>query len=241
MAIEVFNRHEKKYVFDKDTYIELEKHFMKYMKPDVYNEENYTYPILNIYYDTVKNDLIRTSVSKPRYKEKLRLRAYNIPTLESEVYIEIKKKISGFVNKRRSMFLLNEAYDFLSGKEVDTHGEFMNVQVINEIKYFLSMYKLEPKLYLSYDRRALVGIEQEDLRISYDTNILARRSDLKLESGCYGTNLLDDNLGIMEIKVSRSMPLWLSSLLSENEIFSQSISKYGTEYIKFLQKGENYV
>jgi len=50
---------------------------------------------------TQDNQLIRHSVSKPRYKEKLRLRSYGVPSLDAKVYLEIKKKVNGLVNKRR--------------------------------------------------------------------------------------------------------------------------------------------
>lgn len=45
---------------------------------------------------------------------------------------------------------------------------------------------LEPKLYLSYDRKAMFCKNNRDLRITFDTNIRCRRYDLKMEHGVYG-------------------------------------------------------
>ena len=57
--------------------------------------------ILNIYYDTPENLLIRRSIEKPYYKEKLRLRSYYSPAApDSSVFLEVKKKIGGIVAKR---------------------------------------------------------------------------------------------------------------------------------------------
>ncbi|MNW19369.1 VTC domain protein [compost metagenome] len=68
------------------------------MEPDEYNKRHEFYTITNIYYDTECNTLIRNSLSKPKYKEKLRLRAYGTPNADSNVYLEIKKKVVGLVN-----------------------------------------------------------------------------------------------------------------------------------------------
>lgn len=84
------------------------------MNPDKYCKNNNTYSIYNIYYDTKNNDVIRHSISKPYYKEKLRLRSYKVPTnLDKKVFLELKKKIKGIVSKRRLSLTLGEAYDFI--------------------------------------------------------------------------------------------------------------------------------
>jgi SPX domain protein involved in polyphosphate accumulation len=234
MAIEVFNRHENKYRLDERTFALLQARLSEYMLTDAYNEQKYTYQICNIYYDTDDDFLIRTSLSKPTYKEKLRLRSYGTPKGDAKVYVEIKKKLKGVVNKRRSAMRLGEAYDFLSSGEAPELQQYMNGQVINEISYMLSKYRLIPKVYLSYERRAFFGAENSDLRVSFDTNIITRRHDLRLESGIYGESLLPDGVWLMEIKSSGSFPLWLARMLSELEIYPTGFSKYGTEYRRSL-------
>lgn len=244
MAIEVFNRYENKFLLDCATYSLIQHRLNDYMELDEYNKTHDFYTISNIYYDTKDNTLIRNSLSKPDYKEKLRLRAYGVPTLDSNVYLEIKKKCCGLVNKRRTTLRLTEAYDFISTKKKPDYKNYMNKQVINEIEYFLQIYKMEPQLYLAYDRRALFSKENRNIRITFDTNIRTRRDELKLENGDYGDLLLDSDMWLMEVKVENSIPLWLTQLLSEFKIYSRSFSKYGKEYNDFLmsnkkEKGEN--
>ena len=79
------------------------------------------------------------------------------------------------------------------------------------------MYDLEPKVYIAYDRLAYFEKGNDDLRISFDTNIRTRRSDLLLESGDHGKRLLDSDVWLMEIKTSLAKPLWLCEMLSEFE------------------------
>jgi SPX domain protein involved in polyphosphate accumulation len=243
MAIEVFNRFEKKYKMDTETFHKVLEIMDEHMVLDAYCVNHSAYTIANIYYDTPDNHLIRESLSKPTYKEKLRLRAYGVPDLDTNVYLEIKKKFRGLVNKRRTVLKLNEAYDFIESHDKPALADYMNGQVINELEYFLNQYNPIPKVYIAYDRIAYFEIGNDDLRISFDTNIRTRRHDLRLEAGDYGTKLLPDDIWLMEIKTSRAMPLWLSDMLSEFNIKRSSFSKYGTEYNQMLtqkssQKGK---
>lgn len=235
MAIEVFNRHENKYMLDANTFEKLQQRLVGYMELDAYNKQHETYTITNLYYDTPDNHLIRTSLQKPKYKEKLRLRAYGVPDPDAKVYVEIKKKVAGLVNKRRSALKLEEAYAFLETGVLPTEQPGQNRQVLREIEYILETYDLRPALYLAYDRRAYFGIGQHDLRVSFDTGIRTRRYDLALEAGDYGTPLLQEDQWLMEIKAARSIPVWLCKLLSEYRIYPTSFSKYGTEYRQSLE------
>jgi len=230
MAIEVFNRYEQKYMISAKKYSMLQNTLPDYMELDAYNRQHETYSITNIYYDTKDSQLIRNSLSKPVYKEKLRLRAYGRPQADSKVYLEIKKKFKGLVNKRRSSLKLDEACKFVETGELPNFESYMNIQVLCEIEYLLKLYNLSPALFLSYDRRAYFNNDQYDLRVSFDTNILSRRTDLKLESGIYGNPLLEKDKCIMEIKAVGSMPVWLAHMLAEYKIYPISYSKYGTAY-----------
>lgn len=230
MAIEIFNRYEHKYMLEKETFFKVIKVMDEHMVPDAYNKDHKPYTIANIYFDTQDDYLIRTSLSKPEYKEKLRLRAYGIPKDDSKVYLEIKKKFMGLVNKRRTTMKLTEAYDFINTKKLPPVKEYMNRQVMNEIEYFLNIYDLYPKLYLAYDRIAYFEKDNRDLRISFDTNIRSRRHDVRLEHGDFGEQLLNGECYLMEIKTSLSKPLWLTEMLAEFNIKRKSFSKYGTEF-----------
>lgn len=235
MTIEVFNRYENKYLLGQDVLARLQERLSEYMELDEYNRQHETYTISNLYYDTPDSHLIRTSLQKPRYKEKLRLRAYGVPDADTKVYVEIKKKFRGLVNKRRSGLRLDEADEFLRTGNLPDAQPYQNRQVLREIAYMLEIYDLQPALYLAYDRKAFFGIGQHDLRISFDTNIRTRRDELSLTAGEHGTRLLPPGQWLMEIKTAQSIPRWLSAFLTENTIYPVSFSKYGAEYKQMLQ------
>ncbi len=241
MAIEVFNRYETKYLIDTATYNKISDTIKAYTTPDSYSKGDSFYTISNIYYDTKDSSLIRNSLSKPIYKEKLRLRSYGTPKEYQPVFLEIKKKYNGIVNKRRCTIKIPEAAELVEKHIYPEIEDYMNTQVLNEIYYLTGNYKLQPMVYISYKRKAFFGKEDKDLRITFDTDILTRRYNLSLEKGSYGTPLLDSRLWLMEVKCSGALPLWLTRLLSENGIYKTSFSKYGTEYINYLQQEEiNY-
>ena len=190
--------------------------------------------ICNIYYDTPSHQLVRNSIEKPVYKEKLRVRSYGVPNNEDMVFVELKKKYKGVVYKRRIEMTLAQTRDFFAGKEVPHN----NPQIENELKYFLKFYEgIAPAMYLSYDRLAYCGAEDPSLRLTFDTHILYREEQKELDKGIWGKELLPAGVRVMEIKIPNAMPLWLSAILDKLEIYPASFSKYGTAYLnEFSEK-----
>ena len=233
MAIEVFNRYEHKYLLDRKSFLRAQEIMSFHMKSDPYNINGKPYTIANIYYDTPDDYLIRNSLEKPAYKEKLRLRAYGVPGMDTKVFLEIKKKYNGIVNKRRSVLKLSEAYQFTETGILPNYQDYMNPQVLSELSYFLKFYQPIPKLYLAYDRIAYFEDGNPDLRISFDQTIRS------LERGDYGEPLFDQNTYLMEIKTSLAKPLWLCKMLEELNLSRVSISKYGTEYARYVSENQS--
>ena len=102
MNIKHFKRHELKYIITIKQMEELINILSCYMIKDNYFKST----IRNIYYDTPNYLLIRTSLEKPDYKEKLRIRSYKTVNTDEDVYVELKKKFNkksimggyGFIN-----------------------------------------------------------------------------------------------------------------------------------------------
>jgi hypothetical protein len=235
VAIEVFNRYEKKFIISDEVYRLIKPQLEEYMEVDAHSRNGDFYTICNIYYDTADNEIIRRSIEKPAYKEKLRLRSYGMVGPKDKVYLEIKKKFNGCVNKRRTSILLEEVYQYFETKQKPEAKNAINEQILNEIDFIINRYPtLQPVLYISYDRNAMFGIENNNFRITFDTNIRTRRHDLRLDTGNYGELLLPPGLWIMEAKLDQAAPLWFAELLSRYKIYPTTFSKYGTEYQKMI-------
>ncbi len=233
MSNNIFQRTEKKYVLRQEQFCNLQIGINKRMKQDEYGHHT----ICNIYFDTDCFDLIRTSLEKPLYKEKLRIRSYGIPTENGKVFLELKKKYDGVVYKRRQECSWKDAKRYLILNEQLRQS----TQILNEIDWFKHYYQPTPKAFLSYERDAWYGTLDQDLRVTFDRNILGRGSELDFQYGIWGSEILPKNKILMEIKTSQAIPLWLCILLEENEIYPTSFSKYGKWYefhsASFVQLG----
>jgi len=221
-----FMRNEIKYMLDDRQYQAFREAIAPHTKADKYAR----YTICNLYYDTDQFKLVRQSIEKPVYKEKLRVRSYGTPGIDGRVFLELKKKFRKEVFKRRISMSLQALGDYLEkGVRPDA-----SAQLMREIEYFMSMHRVKPVVYIAYDRVALQGTEDESLRITFDENIRFRRDDLKLQSGDYGRVMLDPSQHLTEIKVQGAMPLWLCQALDRLQIYPVSFSKYGYCYEHFM-------
>lgn len=219
----VFKRYEIKYLLNRKQKEKILRAMEPYMELDGYGRST----IRNIYYDTDNYRLIRTSLEKPIYKEKLRVRSYRAVTPEDEVFVELKKKYDSVVYKRRISVTERQAGEYLSGRSPAP----MQTQITGEIDYFLEFYgTLAPRVFLSYEREAYFTKEPSDFRVTFDENILWREEELSLESGVYGEALLSPGQTLMEIKTPGGIPLWLVKVLSEEKLNKTSFSKYGSAY-----------
>jgi hypothetical protein len=216
-----FQRVEAKYLLSPCQYSALRQGMAGRVRPDVYSR----YTICSIYCDTPDYRLIRASLEKPIYKEKLRLRSYGVPHSADAAFVELKKKYDGVVYKRR---VTVNAYE--AEKAVRSGMLNRSDQISREINRFLRTWQPQPAAYIGYDREAWAGIEDPELRITFDTNLRARNDNLDLRAGDYGELLLPEDSILMELKFEGGAPLWLARLLSENGIFPTSFSKYGTYY-----------
>ncbi|MBP6492526.1 MAG: polyphosphate polymerase domain-containing protein [Clostridia bacterium] len=231
MAIEVFNRYENKYFLSEAALNRVLAVIEERMVPDKFNKDRKTYSISNIYFDTPDDHLIRTSLAKPLYKEKLRIRAYGVPGKNDLAFLEMKKKFNGLVNKRRTNIPLQDGYKLVANGGIVTVSEEMNLQVVKEISSMIQRYNtLVPKVMIAYDRLAYFEKGNPDLRISFDTNIRSRRDRLRLEDGNDGELMIPKGQWLMEIKTASAVPLWLTNLLAQEGIYKTSFSKYGYEY-----------
>ena len=240
---EIFKRIEVKYLLDETTYRRLRERLKSMAEVDRYGES----AILNIYYDTPDYRLIRTSLDKPNYKEKLRLRSYNIPTKDSPAFIEIKKKYDGVVYKRRidmkyteALKYLNEDAELTEESESGSQNEkrfasTRDSQIRKEIDYMRSYYgELIPRMSISYDRIAMFGKEDPELRITFDRNIRYRTDKLDLRYGNTGKDILKPGQRLMELKIAGAMPIELARIFSELRIYPVSFSKYGRGYVDMM-------
>ena len=219
----IFKRYEFKYILSQEQRNRILQAMKDHIIPDKYGRTT----IRNLYFDTPNYRLIRRSIEKPVYKEKLRMRSYRKATSGSDIFVELKKKYKHVVYKRRMALSEVRALQWLCHREPlgDT------TQISKEIDYFLEFYgELRPVVFLSYEREAYYAKDDPNFRITFDEEILCRQTDLSLEHDVGGTSILDKDKVLMEIKCIGGIPLWMTKILSDEKIYKTSFSKYGTAY-----------
>lgn len=234
-TITVFQRHEKKFLMEESVMRRLLPQIKEHMEADKHCLNGMSYPISNLYFDTVGDDVIRDSLQKPFYKEKLRMRCYGIPQSDSSrVFLELKKKVNKVVTKRRAKLTYGEAKRFLRDRTYPDTDDYMTRQVLREIEYYLSHKEVHPCTRISYDRYAFFDKEDDSFRLTFDKNIFYLRAEegenIDFQDRRRGHRVLPDHFRLMEVKVSNAYPLWFVKLLQEDGVNPVSFSKYGVSY-----------
>lgn len=221
-----FKRYEKKYILTPEAYQRLMARLGPHLVPDDYHHST----VRSLYFDWDDYRLIRHSLDKPLYKEKLRLRAYKTPAPESEVFVELKKKYKGVVYKRRVAASESDAMRWIARESPPPRDS----QMAREIEWFLHENRPKPKALICCDRTAWVATDDPGLRVTFDEAIRWRDNDLLLSDGSAGELLLPGGEVLMELKLPEAAPLWLAHLLSEEQVFPTGFSKYGVCYREHL-------
>lgn len=229
MALEIFRRREQKYLITRKQYKELFIRASSFMRPDK-NGSDGRYTVSSLYFESPANTIYFETKNKLKYRQKLRLRTYDDTDEESTAFFEIKQKHKKVVNKRRLLMPLKEANRYLEADLSETLGDYKttNQQVMKEIHYFRQLYQLYPEMVVSYDRHALHGVEDDQLRMTFDFDLRARKDDLYLEHGSHGDYFIDPNLVVLEVKVNDAVPLWLARVLQDLDCEQKSASKFCT-------------
>lgn len=230
MPIFTFRRCEKKMLIDLGDLPAFRKDISEHFEADQYCLDGKSYPIGNLYFDSPDLDLIRRSVDKPVFKEKVRLRSYGTPDASSRVFLEAKRKCEGVGTKRRVAMTLAEAERFVTEQTLPGNLSPTDRQILGEISFLFRQYDLRPIAYIGCMREAYFDREDPTVRLTIDTDILSRRDGLDLSKGHYGTPLLPPGKALAEIKFSRAVPLWFARLMSRYKLSFCSFSKYGTDF-----------
>ena len=225
-----FQRMEKKTTLPTEVAAALRARIADRMIPDDNCPDGRPYTVCNIYFDAEDDHVIRRSVELPYYKEKLRLRSYGVPTSDSPVFLELKKKQGGVGTKRRVKLPLRDAEAYLE-RGIRPEGlTYVEEQVLREVDYYRSHQAVSPRVYVSYHRVAFHDKDDPSFRVTFDTDLLSRRFDLRLELGRYGEPLLTEGTSLLEVKFAGAVPFWFARAMSDFGLSFHTFSKVGTDF-----------
>lgn len=222
-----FNRFELKYVLPIPEAEAFRAELAGFTAPDPHSGEA-GYPVNSVYWDSPDLTFFWEKVDGEKYRRKLRFRTYEGT---DDVFVEIKQRIDRTVQKRRVRWPRAKAAEVFGGKvRSEVRGDVpVDDPVGKEAVFLCRHYGLEPKMAVGYRRRALFGIAEPDLRITFDTRL--RYDAHALDFGVSlddGELLLADDICVLEIKFDSAVPSWLVRLSERSGLELKRFSKYCT-------------
>lgn len=224
-------RHELKYLITHTQRLALLEQLRNYTEPDQNNVGQQEYTIASLYFDTKDYKAYWDKVDGHRNRRKVRVRVYGtgLITAATPAFIEIKGRRNQLMSKKRVGMSYGEAValdvypDYLAGFAPEEQA------VLEEVLYLHTALQLQPACVITYQRLALNGLEPySDLRITFDTQLRGRTHDLNLltTDTDRGRYFMPPEFCIMEIKVNRTAPHWLATLVAQERCVARRISKY---------------
>jgi hypothetical protein len=223
-----------KFVIDADIRAALMAKLEPQLKADANADETAYYPIVSLYYDNPERDCYWEKIRGVQNRRKFRVRVYGSldGKLPPTVFIEVKHKQDGRGVKRRVRMSLEDALRVGTGQWPETKLSEVDRRTVHEIIDDLVIRRsFQPVMVMRYDRRAYASRDPEsDLRVTYDTGIAYRLDnlnpvpddrDFRPENYLY-----PPEVSVLEVKISGTIPYWLSRLLAETGCKLQSHSKY---------------
>ena len=201
---------------------------------DANADETAYYPIVSLYYDNAERDCYWEKVRGSKNRRKFRVRVYGSEggKIPPTVFIEVKHKQEGRGVKRRVRMSLEDAMLVGEGKMPNVPLRPVDQRTCEEIINDLVIRRgFKPCMAMRYDRRAYAAKDPtSDLRVTYDTGIAYRLDNLTpMPNDQRFTNenyMYPDDISVLEVKITGTIPYWLSVLLATSGCKLQSHSKY---------------
>jgi VTC domain len=226
--VRTFNRYELKYVVKVDKLANIRRSLEGRLEPDRF-ATNGKYVLTSLYYDSPDLVCFWAKVDGESRRRKVRIRVYESReplNLESPVYVEIKQRVNRTTQKRRLKATYGEALQLCSGVRLD-RDDVRDQRVADEVFDLAHRFDLRPTAITSYQREAWEGGWMDrGVRVTFDTDLRSRTSQLDLSSRTAGTTLMPPGLAIVEIKVNERVPGWLVRTVAMHDMRVETISKY---------------
>jgi len=233
-TIRKLDRFELKYVVPTKAAEAFKKSLRTNLVPDDHGNSFGGYYISGLYYDGPALPFYWEKVNGIKFRRKLRIRHYESAgplVADTPVFVEIKQRLNRATQKRRVLLPYRQALRLCDERQLPEAGSFVqtsrDADVIDEILDMLWQYNLRPASVIRYARQARVGTDYDiGLRVTFDTDLSYRISDLELHDAKSGLPLFAPGWTIIEIKVNERIPYWLTELVAAHNLNLVRVSKY---------------
>ena len=224
-----FQRFEFKYYLPKNIADKLIPTLLNHMDWDPYIKESGQdyYQVNSLYFDSPDFGCFWDKESGIADRKKLRFRYYNQMTSnEMPVFAEIKRKKDTLVIKDRvkltAASCFNESFDQELNK---MRQQQKDDDFLAELIWFKKRNSMRPKLFVSYQRKALVGKENKKFRVTFDYNIKAQLVDDFNKIPTQLEAVYPEGV-VLEVKYNNVLPAWFHKIIQKYQLQRLAYSKY---------------
>jgi SPX domain protein involved in polyphosphate accumulation len=227
-GLRAFNRFELKYLADRLLAEALRDELRRRLDADTHSREG-SYTVWSRYYDTADLRFYWEKIEGIRYRRKLRIRHYGLPsalTPDTPVWVEVKQRVNRVTQKRRAHLPYAQALRLCGGAE-PAGPDPRDAGVVEEVLAMVAEHDLRPTTVVGYVREPFVGRDEDTgLRVTIDSRVRGRDRDLDL--GAEGENRMcvRPDLSVVEVKVNERAPYWLTDWIARHDLQLIRMSKY---------------
>jgi len=200
--------------------------------PMVARERDGQYTVRSIYYDTPGLRCYDSKIDGLKVRRKFRIRGYGRPADDSLVFLEIKKKYDGFIEKHRAPLLRKNLQRFLASRDIEhitlSGGTAKERRDAERFVYHYYRKGLVPTALVVYDREPFQGRFDPSLRLTFDKAL--RAATFPSPESLFDENHLEPAMFgafIFEVKFFRyALPSFMRSIISRYQLMRMALSKY---------------
>ncbi|HEY3324110.1 MAG TPA: polyphosphate polymerase domain-containing protein [Planctomycetota bacterium] len=228
------SRFENKYLITPPIASALVPVMASHMKPDPHGIKNSgIYDVHSIYYDSPDLKCYYEKVDGLLLRRKLRVRYYDEG--RSPMVLEIKKRIGNQIVKERFTLTSAARANVERGRRIRDQEWHPAVETYNRV---LLCENYAPKAVISYTRTAYVAPLQQNLRITIDSRLTAKRCHRVSDPGGFRVPLLPAFHSVLEIKWEGLMPAWIIEFVERFSLHTTAVSKYCFGIEKLMWQGQ---
>lgn len=205
------------------------------MKLDSHVVNNFDYEIRSLYYDSRFRHSLLEKENGLGIRRKLRIRYYPNFNRNNQkfAFIEIKKKNSDNVAKRRVFVPLEKAVNILDNNSTEARNFYYKVSAqdknaLKEIFFLYKKFNLKPVCLISYNRQPYISKVEKTFRLTFDTNVVVRNYNFNLLFGGGSKLIVPRDICIMEVKFNNFIPNWAIRIIQKNDCVQYKISKFAS-------------
>ena len=223
-------RHELKYRIRESKARAIAQYIQSYIAPDSYSRKcpDFQYPVSNLYFDSNQLHLCHETLNKKANRFKLRVRCYD-DNPQSPCFVEIKRRANNVILKDRARL----PKDILSKVIMDYHvpGSLYkkDQEILRQFQLYLCSLQARPVVMVRYKRQAFEDDSSNRVRITFDRYLSYKTPDrLVVTTNGPGWQNVPMDFTILEIKFTKSFPLWLNGLVKIFDLKQTAMSKYAS-------------